>query len=365
MPMLGPLLLISAIAATPYRPTDDALVLGPVTSDAPSALKELRAIQSPGSAAEFARRMLLRAEESQDPTFAQYALAAVERQPGADAEQRVLRATILQRLHRFDAALAELDVALEAPDPPAQGYFVRAVLRTLRADYAGALRDCAALLGRIEALGVAACAALPRARSGQAEIAYSALVDMLDASTGDNEVTRYAHGVAAELAWRLAKPDALERLRRAAAHGKPLQRLAYADALIALGHNEEALTAIDAMPGEGAMLRRARALCAVGDKESLPALVSALWAGIDARALRGDASHAREDAYFFAYIERDAKRALKAAQANFKEQKEPIDAELLLDAAELAGDDPAMESVRRWLSTHAIADAHLEQRLAR
>lgn len=364
MPPATAALIALALNAIPFRPSDDAMPLGNVSSEAPQALQELRALDDRNDAIAYARRMLDRAETTQDPAYAHYAFAALKpHRANGDAELRVVYATVLQRLHRFDDALAELDALLKTPNAPAQAFFVRSVLRTLRADYTGALRDCAALLGRVEPLAVAACAALPRARSGHSDAAYSALVDMLDTAPGIGPVGDFARGVAGELAWRLGKPDALHRLADAAETGKPVQVLNHADALLAIGKPNEALQVLQKLPGDGADLRRARAQQALGDAHA--DLRRSIESGIEARALRNDTGHAREDAYYFAYIAHDGPRALRAAQINFAQQKEPIDAELLVDAARLAGDEAALGPVRQWLETNAIVDVPLQRRLAR
>jgi hypothetical protein len=358
---LAPVLL----GAAPYRPTDDALVLADVSTVAPLATEQLRALgDDPAVAIDFAERMLAQAEDTQDSIYAQYALRALTpHRDAASPDLRLLTATTLQRLHRFDEALSELDALIASGEAPAQAYFVRSVLRTLRADYRGALADCSALLTRTGALAVAACAALPRARSGGGESAYRALLDMLSATDDDDAIRHYASGVAAELAWRLGKPDALQRLREMADSGKMLYRLAYADALLDSGDAAAAMVALADAPGEGASLRRARALRRLGnDAHQLAQETALLAAAVEARALRDDVSHAREDAYFFLHVRRDAAAALRAAQRNFEQQKEPLDAELLLDAALLAKAPEAADAVRDWARSHRIDDRRLAAR---
>lgn len=355
--------LLSA-SVEPYRPTDDAEVLALVERGADNALQALRALDpsDPQAAAAFARSALEQAERLQNPQRAHYALSALAphaRSP--DRSLRVLRATALQRVHRFDEAMTELDDLIEAGDPPAQAYFLRAILLSLRAEYDAAVRDCGMMLGRADPLAVAACAAIPRTRSGGGAAAYEALSQMLSApGTPPTELLDYALGVRAEIAWRLDRPDALDLLRTAARNGKPVHRLNHADALLATGDAEAAHAAVLDMPGDGAALRRARALVAFAPQSTeLAELRRSLEAGIAARALRADDSHAREDAYYFLHVMDDAAKALPKAVSNWRQQKEPLDAELLLDAAIRTGQPEAAAPVVRWFTENRVADARL------
>ncbi len=364
----GAVVLVAVLAASesvPFRPVDDTLVLGPAAAGAHAAVAALGALDAGDRDAvvAFARAALGRAEVQQDPREASYGLIAIQRHHAVagDVDTRMLEATLLQRLHRFDEAMAVLDDVLATPDPPAQAHFVRSILWTLRGDYRRALADCAAMLDRTDAITVAACAAIPNSRSGRADATWTALAAMLDEpAAARSPLLGYARGVKAELAWRLQRPDALDRLAAWSAEGSVLARIVHADALLDHGDAAAALRLLETTPGESALVRRARALRMLGNDADALASLTATHATMRAsRALRSDASHAREEAYWDLHVADDPLAALALARENWALQREPIDAELVLDAALRAGRPEAAAPVLEWLERHAIDDARL------
>ena len=120
--LLAALLCLSAAGlavAEPYRPDDDRLVLLRVTPREAPQFAELwvaRAAMraSPGNlerALDFARRAIDVGRRHGDPRFMSYAEAALARWQGPETplEVRVIRATLAQNRHAFEAALKELE----------------------------------------------------------------------------------------------------------------------------------------------------------------------------------------------------------------------------------------------------------------
>jgi hypothetical protein len=68
-----------------------------------------------------------------------------------------------------------------------------------------------------------------------------------------------------------------------------------------------------------------------------PANIAILQARFDATRQRGDSTHGREEARFMLELHHDAAAALALAQANWRVQKEPADALVLIAAAREAG----------------------------
>jgi hypothetical protein len=71
----------------------------------------------------------------------------------------------------------------------------------------------------------------------------------------------------------------------------------------------------------------------------------------------------REEARFTLALLRDPQQALQHAQANWKVQREPADARILLESALAAGNREAAQPVLDWLSANHVEDLRL-QRLA-
>ena len=69
--------------------------------------------------------------------------------------------------------------------------------------------------------------------------------------------------------------------------------------------------------------------------------------------------HQQEEARFRLQVYHDEKSALFLAQENWKVQKEPRDARILLDAALAAKSPAAAAPVVQWLRASGIEDARL------
>jgi hypothetical protein len=83
-----------------------------------------------------------------------------------------------------------------------------------------------------------------------------------------------------------------------------------------------------------------------------------------ARAV-GNSVHRREEARFELSVRGDPAAALVLAEENWRVQKEPADARLLLEAALAAGDPRAARPVVDHLRTTGLADARLAPLVAR
>jgi hypothetical protein len=86
----------------------------------------------------------------------------------------------------------------------------------------------------------------------------------------------------------------------------------------------------------------------------------------DASAMRGDKLHQQEEARFHLYLLGDAPVALRLAAENYRLQREPRDARILMEAALAAKDYPAAQPALDWLRTSGYEDPayrKLEQQL--
>lgn len=80
--------------------------------------------------------------------------------------------------------------------------------------------------------------------------------------------------------------------------------------------------------------------------------------------LRGDEVHQREESRFLLQVLHKPKEALKLAQENWKVQREPADALILLNAAIAANEPNAGLPVLEWMKQSGIQDKKLQQRAA-
>lgn len=369
-------LLSAAALAQPYVPSSGDVVLLQVAPDDSAAAAELRALRddaladpgSTGAAVRFARAAIARARATTDPRWYGQAESVLAHWDGAATVPpaiRVLRATIAQHRHRFEQAMTELDAVLAEQPAHPQARLTRAVIHTVQARYEQALRDCAALL-RVGELLTATCMATPRSLSGEAEAALAQLDRALARAPGDAGTRLWALTVAAEIAERLDHDDGDARYERAlAAEGADTDlylKLAYADFLLRKGRPGDVAAILPPfMETTEARIRLSRARAQQGETVD----PDPLRARLDAIRARGGEPHYREEAMLALHLEQRSAEALWLARENWRQQREPLDALLLLQAA-LAADDPAAAApVRRWMRDNGVQDQRLSALRAR
>lgn len=362
--------LVAGAACAQTTPPRDTVVETQLLPRAVKAsVQRLAAANASLSAAErlaSARRLIETGRASGDPRTLGYAesLLAPWRadDPQAPLDALVLRATIEQSRHRFDAARELLDrVVTRAPDH-GQALLTRATIAQVRGDYAAATADCARLRP-LHAEVAAICGALTDALTGHNERALAALSGAAARTQG--AVRAWALGALAQVHEQRGEPaDAIAAYRAALALGDDLAtRLALADLLLEqrAWRDVRALLA-DAPAADGVLLRRwlaERALAA-----DAPSLAAQLQARFDAAIARGELLHAR-DAALFALAQDSAATALRLARENWSSQREPADLLVLARAARAAGDRAAFDEVRAWLARTGLDDARLRAELAR
>jgi len=355
LPSLLALLLLSLRGlASPYTPQADEEVLEQLP-------RRLAAVPRQGlalpQALGLAQAALQRARQEGDPRElgrAQALLAPWWHLPAPPPAVRLLRASLLQTQHRFDAALQDLDALLASASTPlalrAQAELTRAALLQLRGRWPEARSACTRLAGlSYAALGAAVqmhgrvCLAELDSLQGRNESAAAALA----------QLARYPQApsawillLRAELAERRGLAEA-EALYRQALQAEPsiYTRAALADWLLARRRWAEAAALVLAHQSNQAelmrlpdalLLRLAIAWRAGGNDARASEAAAQLQERFEAAALRGDGSaHARERARYALDVRPDAGAALQQAIANWALQREPADAWLLWRAAQL------------------------------
>src|ERR1700680_2448727 len=173
--------------AAPFIPESDGQVLErlPFTVKDP-AMRELRALRDqlkdqPDNlplAVRLARGYLELGRVTGDPRYAGYAQAALT--PWWDLKQPpeeilVLRATLRQRVHQFDAALADLAAVLGANPRNAQARLTRATGLQGQGAYRAAREECLTLKNLTQELVWAACLMSVNGASGKLGESYEQL----------------------------------------------------------------------------------------------------------------------------------------------------------------------------------------------
>ena len=365
------------LPAAPRVPTDPAEVLerlplrpGDATARELAALRAavtLAATEAPADpmpATRLAGRYYELATARGDPRYIGYADAVMA--PFArsqDPAVLTVRGQLRQYRHDFDGALADFAGALEADPKFALAHAWRGAIFLVQADYAAARTECDALSALDRPTLHGGCIGLVRAYGGKLEAGAAALQRALAETQDAGNRLWLLTRLGEVAAWR-GQPDEAERYFRAAlALGIDDGYLlaAWSDFLLDQRRPAEVVKWLARWEAsDGLLLRLALAETALG----LPAAkahVQTLADRFAAAKVRGDTTHRAEEARYQLHLAGNAPAALAVAAANYRVQREPRDARVLLEAAIAATDAGAAQPVRDWLQSSGFEDAHVRQ----
>jgi len=369
--------LALAAHAAPYVPKDDSVVLEhlPVRPSDPVA-RELRRLRADlaanprkrATAVRLAERYFALANSEGDPRYVGYAQAALKpwwNQPSPPLDALVMRAILKQYSHDFSGAMQDLSAATREDPENARAWSWRAAIDMVQADYAQARKDCLALKKIEPDLHAVGCMAYLDGTTGKAAAAYRALSEAF--AGGGNmspELKVWMHTRLAEMSLRMGNVKQAEEHFRAARF-EPINDqfllAAYTDFLLDQGRPDEVIPLlVDWTRSDVLLLRLAlaeRALKAPKAREHIEALKSRF----DAAALRGDKLHQQEEARFNLHVLGNKEKALALAQENWKLQREPRDARILLEAALAMKDPSAAQGALDWLDRSGHEDPGLRE----
>ena len=368
---------ILTAAAAPYTPSGDSTVLERLPlSPADPLARELRALRAelaarPGDAAlaaKVAARYFDLAMADGDPRYVGYAEAVLrrwtkDRVPPPDV--LVIRGMLRQYRHDFEGALEDLGAAVSAQPSNVEAHAWRAAIYMVQARYSEAHAECNALSAHASELFATGCLAYVDATTGKTRGAYEQLASALHRHPDAGAKTRLWNLTRlAEMARRLGEPAKAEKhFRDALALGVTDNFLlaAFADFLLEQGRAADAAALLkDWARSDTLLLRLALAETAL----KLPSAAKRTKALEDRFAeagLRGEQLHLQEEARFRLSLKGDAPGAVRLAVENWKKQREPRDAAILLEAARVARDRAAAQPALDWLERTGFEDPALRR----
>ena len=369
--------LALAAYAAPYVPKDETTVLErlPVRPGDPVAreLRQFRAELTANprkreTAVRLAERYFALASSEGDPRYVGYAQAALKPWwdlPAPPLDVLVMRAILKQYSHDFSGAMRDLGAATREDPASARAWSWRAAIHMVQADYERAREDCLALQKLESDLYAVGCMAYLDGTTGKAAAAHRALSAALARKAdAPPELKVWVLTRLAEMALRQGDVKQAEEHFRAA-YFEPINDqfllAAYADFLLDQGRPEEAVPLlVDWVKSDILLLRLAlaeQALKAPKAREHIEALRSRF----DAAALRGDKLHQQEEARFNLALLGNKEKALALARENWKLQREPRDARILLEAALAMKDLTAAQEALDWLERSGHEDPGLRR----
>ena len=357
--------------ASPHVPARDDEVLERL----PPALLAARQVVTPlpgagqrpplAAALTSARHFVEIGQTYSDPRAYGYAQAALgawwETDPAPD-DVLVMRARILQFRHQFPEALRQLEAALQHDQFNPDAWLLLASIEQVRGNVPASRAACLKLIPISDPLIGAACVAETAALTAHARDADALLTSALDKPTAAAPAERaWAWTILAELRARTARTDAdfdlAETAFRAALTIQPdsvYTRSAYADFLLDRNRTREVREVLGEATQADALLLRA----AIAARRDMNPDAGSLADNLDERFAeareRGDTTHLREQARFALDVRLEPGIAADLASKNFAIQREPADAQLLIDAAFAADRRTVAQPAIDWLIATGI-----------
>lgn len=358
--------------ATPIVPTRDDEVIEVLPAVTGNRAEERRLRKQlaqrprdPALALDMAKRYLDQAHESGDPRFAGMAMSAIEGWPDeASMPDGVLmmRATLQQYLHEFDASVRSLKALLARPSaqPRPQAWLTLATVKRVQGRYADSDAACKQVAASGAALHSAACLAENAALRGDVDAARVTFTGLLSNARNPVATQAWLTTSLAELEQRAGRAEAADAAFRAALKldGDPYATLSYADFLIDQQRPAEALALLQGQTRSDAVLLRLAIAGAQAKSASAGADAAEMRERIALANQRPDAKlfHGREQAMFALLVERQPARALELARGNVVAQREPLDLLVLAQAARASGRAEALAEARRLVAQMGLSD---------
>jgi tetratricopeptide (TPR) repeat protein len=268
----------------------------------------------------------------------------------------VLHATVQQSRHEFAAALSTLDLALRArPDDP-QALLTRATILRVLGRYPEARAACDRFAAKVDAGLGALCVQSLRGLTGRLPAAYATLAGLPTPGWTDGERS-WLYSELGEMAARLGRDAEAERWfdkDLALAPEDFYARAAYADLLLHEARPQQVLQLLEHQESVEPLLLRIAIAQRQLDDPNLRDSRARLAAAFAVELERGEAVHRREQARFLLEVQAQPRPALAAALANWQTQREPQDAEVLVAAAQAAGEPAAGSGARAVLQLAGI-----------
>ena len=360
----------TATLATPRVPERDDEVLATLPRGVGHSSIELRAQAAArlDVAIPLAQFYISQSRATGDLRFLGYAQALLEpwrdRTPPIPAVL-VLEATVLQSRHSFAAALSELDRALAAQPDDLQAWLTRATVLRVLGRYEEARESCERLTSADPVLAEL-CTQSVRALEGRLSSAYVAVRALPEASLS-SAARVWRCSELGEMAARMGDTAEAERWYRAALDLAPddvYTRAAYADLLLASDRAAETLRLLQGYESmEPLLLRIAIAQQRVDDSRSLARSRELLASAFAVEEQRGEEVHRREQARFLLDVAHEADAALSVARENWRTQREPADALILVRAAQAAGQPAAAGAAVEFVHRNGLEDRRLAEYL--
>ncbi|HEX2541802.1 MAG TPA: hypothetical protein VHM00_12060 [Caldimonas sp.] len=370
-------LATSPARAAPIVPASDDEVVEVLPATTTASRSETQRLRKqlaarPGDARlahAVASRYLAQAHELGDPRFAGLAMAALRAWPDPGAmpsDLLLMKATLQQYLHEFDASLASLRQLLARPDGEshAQAWLTLATVLRVQGRYGESDAACRELERRQRAIYARGCLAENAALRGEVASARQLFETALTDASLAPSTRAWLLTSLAELEQRDGRVAAADAAYRAVLRlGRDsYAAIAYADFLIEQRRPAEALRVLERETrSDAVVLRTAIAetlLQGSGTGRSVAEMRERIALANERPGAR--VFHGREQAMFALMVERSPELAFELARGNVARQREPLDLLVLAQAARATGRADAMDEARRLKASLGLHDRRID-----
>lgn len=280
------------------------------------------------------------------------------------ADGHFLRALVKQGFHDFKGGIDDLSAAIAIDPAQAEYWSWRFSLHLLTSNMAAARTDCDAIGQRFGRDEGQACAATLMYRTGQALQAIPVLNRLVELPDYQGPFTqdwlRYHQGEAYRAAGQYAQAIAVWEKHVQARPNSHLVKLTLAELLNQQGQFAKAKRYADATSPTDALLVQAL-LASRGLKDGdTQRLADQFESRMNNQALRGESLIERPTMVYLITYGRDNAQGLKLAAENWSTQNEPADAVLLVQAALKANQPRLAEPVLGWMAATGYTDPVLK-----
>ena len=361
------LIAVQSVFAEPWLPIHDDEVLESLPIGAPSGLAlEVAVDATLEQAIASARASLLLGQRYSDPRQYGYAEATLaswnQRNPG-DPRLAVLNARIQQFRHDFDGAKERLHALLKTNPDQSEAWLLLATIEQVQGNFTPARAACTRVAGQGDLLTAITCGAGVASLTGSAQTNADLLQRQLQASSNNADAIRiWAWTLLGEMRARLGEAVAATAAFQEALRIDPedvYARSAYADVELQRDRPQAALDLIGDRTNADALLLRAAIAARRAKSPAAAELGAAFGERVDEMSRRGDLTHRRELARAALELDDDANAALTLALDNWKVQREPADALLVLQTSLASGQKNSAAEVIDFVQANKLEDVRI------
>lgn len=358
-----------------YIPTNDNEVIEKLnTSFGFSSTKKIKDLKSKLAenpknidlAIDFSKQCIEAFRNTSDPRYLGYAKSSLK--PWSNKEQATtdtltLEAIILQSNHKFKEALDKLTEALQKDLYNEQAWLTKAAILQTLGEYRKSKSCCLQLAKSTNNTSTIICTTNVGSVAGSAKKSYKLLSSIIENGDDIPKNDRvWISTTLSETAFRLGDFTSAEDHAKQALSINPnniyLLSL-YSDILLSQNKNTEVIELLKEKTFSDLLLLKLAIAEKKNDNKNINKHINELKIKFAASKLRNKDLHLREEAIFNLKLLNKPKEAYKLAKRNWEIQKEPVDAQILVESSIEANKTKEIKDVINFIDENRLESIHI------